>query len=396
MLRESRYFMNICIWHIRVEYDRLSQVWDPSWSTSTVRSCPLLREILSGHLISESSQVALVPSRQSRILESPENPSFLLRRHPQQHAPRRRYQLMHPVWLLQWARCLAKLRGEKGTEAQLAHLTQHPSGTAYACEEQGWRFPWTNTSQPKMFRLPSLCRPGTLRSPEPGVLRDGRELCSCWSSSCYLWRLQCNAEAAIWQCSHLIISKESLLLRESVLLAVCQVQALSIFKRIWVLGLRKQRKLTTRDSTRGAQFPLQILAATSLPCQSEAVIVLVPVKVAPKAFSNLAWCCQAGLVLVKPLSRGESVTFSRLPSSYSARGSGALPLGIIHGLSSVSCLVWESGWTLMKKQTQRDGCSWHSRGDFSSLLWTHQWNLYYPPIWTNIPSSWKNNNKGSV
>lgn len=72
MLRESRYFMNICIWHIRVEYDRLSQVWDPSWSTSTVRSCPLLREILSGHLTSESSQVALVPSRQSRILESPE------------------------------------------------------------------------------------------------------------------------------------------------------------------------------------------------------------------------------------------------------------------------------------------------------------------------------------
>lgn len=186
----------------------------------------------------------------------------------------------------------------------LIRTTQHPSGTAYPCEDQGWRFPWTNMSQWGVLKPLSLCRPGALRSPEPGVLRDSRELCPCWSSSRYVWRLQCNAEAAIWQCFHLIISKESLLLRQSVLLAVCQVQTLSIFKCIWVLGLRKQRKLTKRDSTCGAQFLPQMFAATSLPCQSEAIIVPVPVDMAPKAFSNLAWRSRAGSVLVKPLFRG--------------------------------------------------------------------------------------------
>lgn len=322
--------MAICYEHMFVTHQgRVQQafsMWDPLWHMSSVRSYTLPRDLLSGHLASDSSQVALVPSRQSRILESPENPSFLLGRHPQQHAPW--YQLMCPPWLLQWARCLAKLRGEKAREANwlifLIRTTQYPPGPTYPCEDQGWRFPWTNTSQPEMLKPLSLWSPGALR--RPGVLRDDWELCPCWFGSLYVWRLQCDAEAAIWQYASYHFQGISAL--ETIGALSC-LSSSSIFclKHSWVLGLRKQRELSTRDSTGGARFPPQTLAATFWPHQPEAITVPVPVDVAPRALSNLAWPSWAGSVLVTPLFLGESVTFSRMPSSCSARGPRGFPSG---------------------------------------------------------------------
>lgn len=83
--------------------------------------------------------------------------------------------------------------------------------------------------------------------------------------SLYGWRLQCSAKGAIWQCLHLVISKESLLLRQ-VLSAVCQVQALFILNipECWCWGTTKGRSLTAGLSF--LRFPIFLLLLTRPVC----------------------------------------------------------------------------------------------------------------------------------
>lgn len=166
------------------------------------------------------------PYIQSGILKSLENPSFLSRdAFPSSMVPEKDTNPWTPSGLRQWTCHPAEQERRGGFVLELPCLvafltrtTQHPLRATSPSDSRGQRFPQQTHPGPGCFLgLGHYVVQGALSQLEPGVWGMAWSFAPAGPGSLYGWRLQCDAKGAIWQCLHLIISKESMLLRQSVL-----------------------------------------------------------------------------------------------------------------------------------------------------------------------------------